>query len=86
MDKLLQQMAESRWHVPYVSLYQALCQGGTCAEYADAAHSIPMLTDTDHFTEPGSVFAMKAAVTQVRLNESASKKNATVSSGMQAND
>jgi hypothetical protein len=68
MDQLLQKLAESRWHVPYVSLYQALCHEGTCAEYADAAHSIPMLTDTDHFTEPGSVYAMKAAVTQLRLN------------------
>lgn len=86
MDRLLQQLAESRWHVPYVSLYRALCDHETCAEYADAAHSIPLLTDTDHFTEPGSVYAMKMAVAQVRLNDGVSKRSATISSGIQAND
>jgi peptidoglycan/LPS O-acetylase OafA/YrhL len=68
MDALLQQMAASVWHVPYVSLYKALCQDETCAEYADSAHNIPLLTDTDHFTEPGSVYAMKMAISQVQLN------------------
>jgi peptidoglycan/LPS O-acetylase OafA/YrhL len=86
MDALLQQMAASRWHVPYVSLYKALCDDKSCTEYADSAHNIPLLTDTDHFTEPGSVYAMKMTVSQGRWNESASKENAAISSGVQAND
>ena len=86
MDRLLQQLAESRWHVPYISLYRALCHDGTCAEYADSARSVPMLTDADHFTEPGSVYAMKAAVSQQGLNNTVFKSSASINSSAQAND
>jgi peptidoglycan/LPS O-acetylase OafA/YrhL len=68
LDGSLKKMAESNWHVPYISLYQAVCDDGTCAEYADLARTVPMLGDTDHFTEAGSVYAMKRAITQIRLN------------------
>jgi hypothetical protein len=78
LDGSLRKMAESSWHVPYISLYQAVCDDGTCTEYADLAHTIPMLGDTDHFTEAGSVYAMKRAVTQIRLNaESATNVRTT---------
>ncbi len=73
LDRLLRTMAESRWHIPYISLYQAVCVDGTCTEYADAAHTVPMLGDTDHFTETGSIYAMKRAISQVQLNEDPSR-------------
>jgi peptidoglycan/LPS O-acetylase OafA/YrhL len=59
MDQRLQKLAESTWHVPYLSLYQALCSHGQCTEYADPAMGIPMLTDADHFTQPGSLYVMR---------------------------
>jgi len=40
--------------VRYVSLIQAMCGTG-CIEYADAQKTIPMLSDTDHFSPAGSI-------------------------------
>ena len=67
LDSQLQELAASTWHIPYVSLYQAICHGGTCTEYADAARTVPMLTDSDHFTEPGSLYVMRKVVEQGEL-------------------
>lgn len=69
VDELLEQMAESRWHVPYVSLYRAICHRDICTEYADSGHTIPMMSDDHHISEPGSIYAMKIAVAQAGLNE-----------------
>jgi peptidoglycan/LPS O-acetylase OafA/YrhL len=68
MDAELQRLAESTWHVPYISLYQALCNQGTCTEYADAARTVPMLSDSDHFTEPGSLYVIQKIVERGQLH------------------
>jgi hypothetical protein len=54
MDSLMQNLAENRWHVCYVSLYRATCERGRCVEYADELDGIPMLSDTDHLSQGGS--------------------------------
>ena len=54
MDALMRDLAENRWHVLYVSLYQATCESDRCLEYADEKNGIPLLNDTDHLTEAGS--------------------------------
>jgi hypothetical protein len=81
IDELLQRMAESRWHVPYVSLYQAICHRDGCTEYADSGRTIPMMSDDHHISEPGSIYAMKIAVTQAGLHEGELERHAAARSG-----
>jgi hypothetical protein len=83
IDKLLQQMAESRWHVPYVSLYQAICHHNVCTEYADSGRTIPMMNDDHHISEPGSIYAMKIAVMQAGLSEGGPERHASSPFGRQ---
>ena len=54
MDSQMRTLAESRWHVSYVSLYQATCESDRCLEYADEQSGIPFLNDADHLSEDGS--------------------------------
>jgi len=56
MDAQMENLASSRWHVSYVSLYQATCQSDRCREYADDQNEVPLLKDQDHLTEDGSRF------------------------------
>jgi len=68
MDAKMQSMAEKTWHVPYISLYQAICNGEGCIEYVDAAREIPIMRDGDHFTEEGSAFVARRLITQGQLS------------------
>lgn len=54
MDAQMRNLAENRWHVFYVSLYQATCESDRCLEYADEKKGIPLLNDADHLSEDGS--------------------------------
>jgi peptidoglycan/LPS O-acetylase OafA/YrhL len=54
MDSQMRDLAESKWHVPYVSLYQATCERDHCIEYADEQNAVPLLNDTDHLSDDGS--------------------------------
>lgn len=54
MDLQMQNLSANIWHVPYVSLYQAICDGKYCVEYADADHLVPLMDDTDHLNGLGS--------------------------------
>jgi peptidoglycan/LPS O-acetylase OafA/YrhL len=56
VDAQMRNLAESRWHVVYISLYKATCESDRCVEYADEKNRIPLLKDADHLTEDGSRF------------------------------
>jgi peptidoglycan/LPS O-acetylase OafA/YrhL len=53
-DAQMRNLAANRWHVSYVSLYQAICESGRCLEYANEKDGIPLLNDGDHLSEDGS--------------------------------
>jgi peptidoglycan/LPS O-acetylase OafA/YrhL len=55
LDSQLKHEAAAVWHVPYVSLYEAVCGNESCTEYADQAHTIPLMDDRDHLSVPGSL-------------------------------
>jgi hypothetical protein len=55
MDATMRNLAANDWHVCYVSLYKATCQGDRCIEYADKEKKVPILSDADHLTEGGSI-------------------------------
>lgn len=67
MDAEMQRMATSRWHVPYISLYREICGAEGCTEYADAAHKIPLMTDTDHLSRLGAFFVVRRLVEKGEL-------------------
>jgi peptidoglycan/LPS O-acetylase OafA/YrhL len=59
VDAQMQNLAENRWHVLYVSLYGATCQSDRCLEYADEENGIPLMKDGDHLSEDGSRFLVR---------------------------
>jgi len=66
VDGQMRNLAATRWHVPYVSLYQATCAGDRCLEYADEKNRIPLMKDGDHLSEDGSKLLLSRVV---RLGE-----------------
>jgi len=62
MDAQMQSLAANKWHVPYVSLYQAVCDGKGCVQFADDAHDIPLMDDADHLNKPGSALVAKRLI------------------------
>jgi hypothetical protein len=67
VDGEMQNMAATNWHVPYVSLYQTICNGDNCLEYADSAHEVPMMNDEDHLNESGSGLVVRRLVERGEL-------------------
>jgi hypothetical protein len=68
MDARMQELATSTWHVPYISLYQEICNTKGCVDYADPAHRIPLMSDTDHLTSLGASFVVQQLVEKGELN------------------
>jgi len=54
MDDQMRNLANNSWHVCYVSIYRATCEGGRCVEYADEKNGIPLMEDEVHFSAGGS--------------------------------
>jgi peptidoglycan/LPS O-acetylase OafA/YrhL len=67
VDEQMQSLAASTWHVPYISLYQAICNGGDCVEYADAAHEVPLMNDIGHLNEFGSALIVRRLIDRGEL-------------------
>jgi hypothetical protein len=67
LDAQWQNLAANTWHVPYVSLYQALCDQHGCTEFADDAHLVPVLFDEDHFSKEGALLAIHRVIERGEL-------------------
>lgn len=67
IDAQMQSMSASKWHVSYISLYHAICNGEVCAEYADAAHEIPIMNDDVHLNRFGSDFVVRNLIDRGEL-------------------
>jgi peptidoglycan/LPS O-acetylase OafA/YrhL len=66
-DAEMQSMAANTWHVPYISLYREICKAEGCIEYADAAHTIPLMSDTNHLNRFGASFVVRGLVKKGEL-------------------
>jgi len=53
--------------VPYISLYQAICNDEDCVEYADAAHEVPLMNDEVHLNEFGSALIVRRLIDRGEL-------------------
>lgn len=67
LDARMQSLAANSWHVPYVSLYRAICGPSACAEYADADHTIPLMSDTDHLSQLGASMVVHELIADGQL-------------------
>lgn len=67
LDSRLDDLAGNVWHVPYISLYQTICNKDSCTEYADAAHKVPLMADGDHLSEAGAVLVARRLIDQGEL-------------------
>jgi peptidoglycan/LPS O-acetylase OafA/YrhL len=67
LDLEMQSLAKDKWHVPYISLYQEICGVEGCLEYADAAHRMPMMEDTNHLSQLGASFVVRRLVEKGEL-------------------
>jgi hypothetical protein len=67
LDGDMQHLAVNTWHVAYVSLYQEICGGEGCLEYADAARKIPLMEDRDHLSRFGADFVVRRLVEKGEL-------------------
>ena len=68
LDAEMQRTARNTWHVPYISLYRGICGAESCAEYADAAHKIPLMSDTNHLSQSGASFVVRRLVERGELH------------------
>jgi peptidoglycan/LPS O-acetylase OafA/YrhL len=66
-DAKMEELAANTWHVPYLSLYKAICNNGVCAEYADEAHQVPLMFDADHLSVPGSLLIVRRLIANGQL-------------------
>ena len=68
LDAEMEGKARDEWHVPYVSLYQEICPPQGCTEFADAAHTIPLMSDTDHLNRFGSLLTVRRLLDEGKLS------------------
>jgi peptidoglycan/LPS O-acetylase OafA/YrhL len=71
IDALFQRDAETRWHVPYISLVGMFCSPSTCATYVAGKRSAPLMSDEDHFTNEASLLVGRRAVADHLLGAAA---------------
>jgi peptidoglycan/LPS O-acetylase OafA/YrhL len=67
LDARLGNLALNVWHVPYISLYNAICVNNNCIEYSDAAHKTPLMFDLGHLNGPGSLLIVQRLRNQGKL-------------------
>jgi len=68
LDAEMQSLAANTWHVRYVSLYRGICGGEGCTEYADAAERVPLMSDTNHLSQPGASLIVRRLLANGELD------------------
>jgi peptidoglycan/LPS O-acetylase OafA/YrhL len=68
LDAKLRALAKDTWHVHYISLIQASCEADACMEYSDAQKRLPLMFDTNHFSDDGSALVMSILRASGQLN------------------
>jgi peptidoglycan/LPS O-acetylase OafA/YrhL len=53
LDSEMSTVAQTKWHVRYISFFKSLCRRASCIEYA--AEGVPLQFDYGHLTKDGSV-------------------------------
>jgi peptidoglycan/LPS O-acetylase OafA/YrhL len=64
LDRVMAGLADTRWHIPYISIYQNLCTPD-CPFFA--APGAPLLFDSNHFTAAGSILFVRTIAVKKQL-------------------
>jgi peptidoglycan/LPS O-acetylase OafA/YrhL len=67
LEPHLRALVADKWHFQFVSLYDVLCQGGVCKEYADANKHIPLMDDNNHLNLLGAQYVISQIVNSGQL-------------------
>lgn len=67
LDQKMQDLALNTWHVSYISLYHEICEKQGCMEYADAAHTIPLMYDMDHLNYAGAEVVVRDLIAKGKI-------------------
>jgi peptidoglycan/LPS O-acetylase OafA/YrhL len=67
MDAEMREIATKTWHVPYISLYDEICNAGGCLEYADPGHRQPLMGDDNHLSSPGASLVVQRLIDKGEL-------------------
>jgi peptidoglycan/LPS O-acetylase OafA/YrhL len=67
LDSKLENISANVWHVRYVSLMRVICSRTACLEYADVAHKVPLMSDSDHLSHAGSLLVVRDLIAQHQL-------------------
>ncbi len=68
VERSLKALVSEKWHIPFISLYDALCDGEECEEYADAQKTIPLMDDGNHLNRFGATLVVRRLVDEGELN------------------
>jgi peptidoglycan/LPS O-acetylase OafA/YrhL len=68
LDAEMQTLAATSWHVPYISLYDAICRGDDCLEYADPEHTLPLMSGDNELSTPGADLVVQRLIDTGRLD------------------
>jgi peptidoglycan/LPS O-acetylase OafA/YrhL len=68
LDALFEHLATTTWHVPYISLYQTICDPISCTEFSDPTHTVPLMFDTNHLSAQGSRLVIHRLIERGDLN------------------
>jgi peptidoglycan/LPS O-acetylase OafA/YrhL len=67
LDDKLESLAKNAWHVPYISLIKAMCTAKVCVQYADQEERVPLMFDSNHYSNQGSVRVVQTLLSTGRL-------------------
>jgi peptidoglycan/LPS O-acetylase OafA/YrhL len=67
LDSEMKRLSTDTWHAHYISLYRTICSDDGCTEFADAAHTIPLMNDTDHLNQFGASLVVQRLVERGEL-------------------
>jgi peptidoglycan/LPS O-acetylase OafA/YrhL len=63
VEQRLHALVQDKWHLPFISLYDALCDpAGKCAEFANVQQGIPLMNDSHHLNRFGAQFAIQRSI------------------------
>jgi hypothetical protein len=69
LDRQIRRSVEDKWHFRFASIYDVLCSGGECKEYADVNCGIPLMDDSHHFNRFGAQLVVQQLISRGELTD-----------------
>ncbi|WP_058186246.1 acyltransferase family protein [Terracidiphilus gabretensis] len=70
VEQRLRALVQDKWHLPFISIYDALCDpAGKCVEFANEQQGIPLMDDSHHLNRFGAHFAIQRTIDLGQWNQ-----------------